>query len=122
VDFKHEVPVTRQTSPPFLAQAEDGPVDNIENSLVYFAALKKANVPVEMHIYAHGGPRVWATPHRLADHAVAGVDGGVAGDAWNDLAVATHKMIPPVTPPYSADRARLMRSVRRASGLVQTPK
>jgi hypothetical protein len=28
---------------------------------------------------------------------------------------------PPVTPPYPADRARLTRSVRRASGLVQTP-
>jgi acetyl esterase/lipase len=47
--------VTRDTPPTFLIQAEDDPVDSIRNSLVYFAALKQANVPVEMHIYAHGG-------------------------------------------------------------------
>jgi acetyl esterase/lipase len=50
-----EVPVTRQTPPTFLVQADDDPVDDIENALVYFAALKKAGVPVEMHVYAHGG-------------------------------------------------------------------
>jgi len=49
------VPVTSQTPPTFLLQAEDDPVDDVENSLVYFAALKKAKVPVEMHLYAHGG-------------------------------------------------------------------
>jgi dipeptidyl aminopeptidase/acylaminoacyl peptidase len=30
-------------------------VDDVENSLVYFEALKKAGVPAEMHIYAQGG-------------------------------------------------------------------
>lgn len=49
------VPVTGKTPPTFLVQAEDDPVDPIQNSLVYFAALKKAGVPVEMHIYAEGG-------------------------------------------------------------------
>ena len=49
------VPVTSQTPPTFLLQAEDDPVDNVQNSLVYYAALKKAGVPVEMHLYAHGG-------------------------------------------------------------------
>jgi acetyl esterase/lipase len=49
------VPVTSQTPPTFVLQAEDDPVDDVENSLVYFAALKKARVPVEMHLYAHGG-------------------------------------------------------------------
>jgi LysM repeat protein len=29
-------------------------VDPVENSLVYFMALKKAGVPVEMHLYAQG--------------------------------------------------------------------
>jgi acetyl esterase/lipase len=27
----------------------------VENSLAYHAALRKAKVPVEMHLYAHGG-------------------------------------------------------------------
>jgi acetyl esterase/lipase len=46
---------TKDTPPTMLIQAEDDPVDPIENSLVYHAALKKAGVPVEMHLYAKGG-------------------------------------------------------------------
>jgi acetyl esterase/lipase len=38
-----------------VVQDEDDPVDDVENSLVYFEALKKAGVPAEMHIYAQGG-------------------------------------------------------------------
>lgn len=49
------IPVTAQTPPTFLLHAEDDPVDDVDNSLVYFAALKKGGVPVEMHLYAHGG-------------------------------------------------------------------
>jgi acetyl esterase/lipase len=49
------VPVTSQTPPTFLLQAEDDPVDTVQNSLVYYVALKKAGVPVEMHLYAQGG-------------------------------------------------------------------
>jgi acetyl esterase/lipase len=48
------VPVTRQTPPTFIVQAENDPVDNINNSLVYYIALKNAGVPVEMHLYAEG--------------------------------------------------------------------
>lgn len=54
-ELNPNVPVTSQTPPTFLVQAEDDPVDNVNNSLVYFAALKKAGVPVEMHLYAQGG-------------------------------------------------------------------
>ena len=49
------VPVTYKTPPTFLLQAEDDPIDSIRNSLVYYAALKQASVPAEMHLYAHGG-------------------------------------------------------------------
>jgi acetyl esterase/lipase len=49
------IPVTDKTPPTFLLQNEDDPVDDVENSLVYFEALKKAGVPVEMHLYAQGG-------------------------------------------------------------------
>jgi acetyl esterase/lipase len=49
------IPVTNKTPPTFLLQAEDDPVDTVKNSLVYYAALKKAGVPVEMHLYAQGG-------------------------------------------------------------------
>ncbi|UCD52314.1 MAG: alpha/beta hydrolase, partial [Phycisphaerales bacterium] len=49
------VPVTGNTPPTFLLQAVNDPVDPVENSVVYFMALKKAGVPVEMHLYAEGG-------------------------------------------------------------------
>ena len=47
--------VTVDTPPTFLVQAENDPVDNVNNSLVYYMALKNAGVPVEMHLYAQGG-------------------------------------------------------------------
>jgi len=49
------IPVTSKTPPMFLLQNEDDPVDDVENSLVYFEALRKAGVPAEMHLYAQGG-------------------------------------------------------------------
>jgi acetyl esterase/lipase len=49
------VPVSRETPPTFLLQAEDDEVDGVRQSLVYYAALKEAGVPAEMHLYAHGG-------------------------------------------------------------------
>src|SRR6202790_2459709 len=45
---------TEETPPSFIVQAEDDPV-HVENSTVYFLALKNAKVPAEMHIYAQGG-------------------------------------------------------------------
>jgi acetyl esterase/lipase len=50
-----EVPVTSRTPPTFLLQAEDDHVDNVDDSLAYYIALRKAGVPVEMHLYAQGG-------------------------------------------------------------------
>ena len=50
-----EIPVTSQTPPTFLLQAEDDHVDSADDSLAYYIALKKAGVPVEMHLYAQGG-------------------------------------------------------------------
>jgi hypothetical protein len=35
-----------------LLHAENDPVDTVNNSLVYYIALMKAGVPVEMHLYA----------------------------------------------------------------------
>jgi acetyl esterase/lipase len=49
-----EIHVTEQTPPSFIVQAEDDPV-YVENSTVYFLALKNAKVPAEMHLYAQGG-------------------------------------------------------------------
>jgi acetyl esterase/lipase len=47
--------ITKQTPPTFLLQNEDDHVDRVEDALSYYVALKKAGVPVEMHLYAQGG-------------------------------------------------------------------
>jgi len=49
-----DMTVTADTPPTFLLQAEDDGV-KVENSLLYYAALKQAKVPVEMHLFARGG-------------------------------------------------------------------
>ncbi|MGC1873020.1 MAG: alpha/beta hydrolase [Acidobacteriaceae bacterium] len=49
------IPVAHDTPPTFLLQAEDDHVDNIDDALSYYIALKNAGVPTEMHLYAHGG-------------------------------------------------------------------
>src|SRR5256885_2387605 len=40
-----DIPVTRQTPPTFLLQAEDDHVDNVNDSLAYYIALKNVGVP-----------------------------------------------------------------------------
>jgi acetyl esterase/lipase len=54
-ELNPRVPVSANTPPTFLIQAVDDPVDPVENSLVYYLALKQAGVPVEFHLFAHGG-------------------------------------------------------------------
>ncbi|MEO6722611.1 MAG: alpha/beta hydrolase [Ferruginibacter sp.] len=49
------LPVDSDTPPMFILQAGNDPIDTIQNSLVYYIALKKANVHAEYHVYAEGG-------------------------------------------------------------------
>jgi acetyl esterase/lipase len=55
LELNPTVPVTPETPPTFLLQATDDPVDDVQNSLVYYLALQQAKVPVELHLFAHGG-------------------------------------------------------------------
>ena len=54
-ELNPDIRVSRETPPTFLLQAEDDPVDPIENSLVYYSALRKAGVSAEMHVFVSGG-------------------------------------------------------------------
>lgn len=49
------IPFTKESPPTFLLQAQDDPMDTVDYSLLYYIGLKKVGVPVEMHLYAHGG-------------------------------------------------------------------
>lgn len=50
-----DISFTKKTPPTFIVQAENDPQDSIDNSILYYTGLKNAGVPVEMHLYAHGG-------------------------------------------------------------------
>jgi len=52
--FNPDLRVTNQTPASFLIQAEDD-FAHVENSLLYYRALKDAGVMAEMHLYAKGG-------------------------------------------------------------------
>jgi acetyl esterase/lipase len=54
IGLNPDVPVSSRTPPAFLLHAQDDPVDNVNNSLAYYLALKKAKVPAEIHLYAEG--------------------------------------------------------------------
>jgi acetyl esterase/lipase len=47
--------VTRETPPMFLAAAADDADFPVENTLAMFAALRRAHVPSEMHVFESGG-------------------------------------------------------------------
>jgi len=55
MELNPKIQITKMTPPTLIVQAEDDPVDSVNNSIVYDLALKKAGVPVEMHLFAHGG-------------------------------------------------------------------
>ena len=52
--FSNEMYVTPSTPPTFLVHAEPDIVVPVENSITFFDALRKNNVPVEIHLYAKG--------------------------------------------------------------------
>lgn len=60
-----ELKVTANTPPTFLVQTEDDPI-GVDNSICYYLALKKANVPAEMHIYPVGGHGYGLRPTKAA--------------------------------------------------------
>ncbi len=70
------LPVDSETPPMFILQAGNDPVDTIQNSLVYYIALKKANVHAEYHVYAEGG------------HAFGLNKTALDNPGWNKLPIA----------------------------------
>jgi acetyl esterase/lipase len=58
----NEKQVTPQTPPTFLFHTDDDDGVSPLNSVCFYLALKKAGVPAEMHIYAHGHHGVGLAP------------------------------------------------------------
>lgn len=60
------IPVSKDTPPTFLLQAQDDHTDGVNQSLVYYMALREAGVPAEMHIYPEGGHAFGLRPSKAA--------------------------------------------------------
>ena len=69
------LPVSAETPPTFLAQAEDD-WSYVDSSLAYYIALKAVKVPAELHLYPNGGHGYGVRPK------------GNATDAWPEQAAA----------------------------------
>ena len=54
-ELTNDLHVTPQTPPTFLMHSDNDDAVTPENSVRFFAALKRAGVPAEMHIYPTGG-------------------------------------------------------------------
>ena len=52
--MSNELQVTAQTPPTFLFHTTEDRTVPVENSVLFYMALRKAGVPAEMHIYEHG--------------------------------------------------------------------
>jgi acetyl esterase/lipase len=53
--YSNELQVTKNTPPAFLLHTTDDKTVPVENSILFYQAMRNNNVPVEMHIFPTGG-------------------------------------------------------------------
>lgn len=54
-EYSNELQVTKDTPPAFLVHASDDGAVKVDNSILFYQALIKNNIPAELHIYQKGG-------------------------------------------------------------------
>lgn len=62
VELSPELNVTDTTPPAFFWHTSEDPVVNVINAYLYATALKKHNIPTEMHIFPYGGHGLGTAP------------------------------------------------------------
>ncbi len=82
-EFSNELQVSDETPPTFLFLAADDQAVPPENSIVFFEALKKHKVPVEMHIYPTGG-HGFSLAINISEHTARWTEDAAAWLRWND--------------------------------------
>jgi acetyl esterase/lipase len=70
-ELSNELQVTKETPPCFLFHTYDDGAVPVENSLNFAAALRRAGVPFDLHIYQHGqhGGGLGSVPYSTYDPA-----------------------------------------------------
>lgn len=54
-EYSNQLHVNKNTPPTWMTQAEDDKLVTVDNSIIFFEALRHHGVPAELHIYPHGG-------------------------------------------------------------------
>jgi len=79
--YSNELQVKENTPPTFLIHAGDDEAVPVENSLVFYQALKAKGIPAEMHIYPEGG------------HGFSLAIGSYYLESWTDRCIAWLKRL-----------------------------
>ena len=74
-NLSDETQVTKDTPPTFLFATTDDGVVPVMNSVAFYAALVKAEVPAEMHLFQHG------------NHGVGLASGNPQLNIWPELLI-----------------------------------
>ena len=80
-EYSNELQVTENTPPAFLVLADDDHGVAPENSIRFYLAMKRFNIPAEMHIFAKGG------------HGFGMKKSGLPTEQWPDLFVEWMKIM-----------------------------
>ena len=92
-EYSNQFAVTPQTPPTFIWATEDDPTVPVENSLDFYQALVRAQVPAELHIYEY------------KDHGCGLCGSIVPLSTWPGLLrnwLQQHSYLPPNAPPLPA--------------------
>ncbi|MEJ7666675.1 MAG: alpha/beta hydrolase [Hymenobacter sp.] len=81
-DYSDELQVSAQTPPTFLVHAEDDNVVPVQNSIVFYQALHRRQVPAEMHLFPKGGHGFGLTNSTTPTHWVDLLKNWMAANGW----------------------------------------
>jgi len=77
--FSNELQVTKDTPPTFILHAADDRLVDVDNSIVFFEALRHAGVPVEARLFQKGEHGFYLMPH---DRWQAAIMDWLAASGW----------------------------------------
>ena len=98
--LSNEEQVTKETPPAFLVHTMTDTAVPVENTLMFVAALRKAGVPFELHLYERG-------PHGFGLGVREGKPADPILSTWPARCadwLSLHGFVPPRTPPPAAPR------------------
>jgi acetyl esterase/lipase len=82
ISFSNELQVQANTSPAFLVHSGDDGAVPVGNSLAYYQALQRHNIPAELHVYPKGGHGYGMNNKTTADKWMERLANWLKGLGW----------------------------------------